>query len=60
MSPAQKQAAINTAIDTLTRLMDTAPDYGECGCVLTLHAGEVRKIEEHCIRTIQPGARNGQ
>jgi hypothetical protein len=60
MSPAQKQAAINTAIDTLSRLMETAPNYGELGCVLTFHNGEVRKIEEHCIRTIQPGVRNGK
>lgn len=60
MTEPQRKAAIETAIDTFTRLLETAPPYGEVGIILTLHAGEVRKIEEQCIRTIQPGAQHGQ
>jgi hypothetical protein len=60
LSPTQKQAAINTAIDTLTRLLETAPAYSDLSVSLTLYAGEVRKVSESLTRKIQPGTQNGQ
>ncbi|GHV78755.1 hypothetical protein AGMMS49944_05460 [Spirochaetia bacterium] len=55
MTDTQKQAAITTAIDTIKKLLETAPDYGECGIILTLHNGEVRHVSEQCIRTVKWG-----
>ncbi|GHT99402.1 hypothetical protein FACS1894142_6950 [Spirochaetia bacterium] len=55
MIPTQTQAAITTAIEALTKLLENAPDYGEPGIVLTLYAGDVRRVSEQCVRTIQPG-----
>jgi hypothetical protein len=55
MTDTQKQAAITTAIETIKKLLETAPDYGEVGLVLTLHAGELRHVSEQCVRTIAWG-----
>ncbi|GHU97220.1 hypothetical protein FACS189483_02520 [Spirochaetia bacterium] len=55
MTPNQKKTAITTVIDTITKLLENAPDYGEVGIILTLHAGDVRRMSEQCVRTIQPG-----
>jgi hypothetical protein len=59
MSPTQKQAAIKVAIENFTRLIETAPDWGECGLTLTIHAGNVKRVSETCTRTVQPGVQNG-
>ncbi|GHU98494.1 hypothetical protein FACS189483_06590 [Spirochaetia bacterium] len=56
MTHAQKQAAIDTAMDAIRKLLEIAPDYGECGISLTIHAGDVKRISETCTRTLQPGA----
>ncbi|GHV89068.1 hypothetical protein AGMMS50267_14280 [Spirochaetia bacterium] len=58
MTPTQKQAALNTAIDTLTRLLETAPPYSDLSVSLTLHAGEVCKVSESLTRTLKPGAQH--
>jgi hypothetical protein len=56
MTLQQQQAAIKAAIETLSRLIETtAPDWGECGISLTIHAGDVKRISETCTRTVQPG-----
>ncbi|WP_228378661.1 hypothetical protein [Treponema endosymbiont of Eucomonympha sp.] len=56
MTPAQRKAATSAAIEAITRLLETAPDYGECGITLALHAGEVRRVSEQYTRTVKGGA----
>jgi hypothetical protein len=53
MTPEQRKAAASAAIETITRLINAAPDYGEVSITLTLHAGEVRRVSEQCARTVQ-------
>jgi hypothetical protein len=50
MTDAQKQAAIKAATETIQKLMETAPDYGEVGTILTLHRGDVRHVSEQLKR----------
>ncbi|WP_162482116.1 hypothetical protein [Treponema endosymbiont of Eucomonympha sp.] len=57
LTPAQKEAAASVASEAITRLINAAPDYGEVGITLTLHAGEVRRVSEQCARTVQGGAK---
>jgi hypothetical protein len=58
MSPIQKQAAIKAAIENFTRLIESAPDWGECGLTLTIHAGDVKRIAETCTVLVQPEAQH--
>ncbi|GHT70185.1 hypothetical protein FACS1894110_21210 [Spirochaetia bacterium] len=56
MTEPQCKSAIKAAIETITRLIQAAPDWGECGLTLTIHSGDVKRISETCTRTLQPGA----
>ncbi|GMO61504.1 MAG: hypothetical protein Ta2A_07620 [Treponemataceae bacterium] len=55
MTPTQRQAAVKAATETLTRLLETAPDYGEVGVTLTFHNSELRSVVEMCKRMNQRG-----
>jgi excisionase family DNA binding protein len=55
MTDAQKKAAIAAAIDTIEKLLETAPDYGEAGITLTFHNGDLRHVSEQCVRNIMWG-----
>ncbi|WP_187150791.1 hypothetical protein [Treponema endosymbiont of Eucomonympha sp.] len=57
MNDTQRKAANAAASEAIARLLEAAPDYGEVGITLTLHAGEVRRVSEQCARTVQGGAK---
>jgi hypothetical protein len=60
MTEPQRKAAVTAAIESIQKLLENAPDYGEVGIILTLHAGDVRRVSEQCVRTIQMGSQNDQ